>query len=42
MVSDAEKYPWCSAGWFERTASTAFVKTVKGIQIDRVNVYDDF
>jgi putative transposase len=35
-------YPWCSAGWFEKTATPAQVKTVYGIKIDRIKVLDDF
>jgi putative transposase len=27
LVSVANQYPWCSAGWFERTASAATVRT---------------
>jgi len=42
LVGDAEKYPWCSAGWFERTAALSFVRTVQSVKIDRVSVYDDF
>jgi putative transposase len=42
LVSVASAYPWCSAGWFERTASPAFHKMVSGFKTDRVNVIDDF
>jgi putative transposase len=42
LVRDAVQYPWCSAGWFERTARRSFVETVRRMKIDRVNVYDDF
>ena len=28
LVSVANQYPWCSAAWFERTASPAQVKTI--------------
>ena len=38
----AEKYPWCSAAWFERTAPAAFAKIVQGFKTDRVRVPDDF
>ena len=38
----ANQYPWCSAAWFERTASAAQVKTVYRFKIDRVKVEDDF
>jgi putative transposase len=42
IVTDARKYRWCSASWFERTASTAFVATVARMKTDRVKVYDAF
>jgi len=41
-VSDARRYPWCSAAWFERTADSAFQKTVNSFKIDRLRVFDDF
>lgn len=42
LVQSAVQYPWCSAGWFERTASPAFVKTVRSFPIDRLQIEDDF
>lgn len=42
LVRVANHYPWCSAAWFERTASPAQVKTIYGFKIDRVQVPDDF
>ncbi|MGE0102286.1 MAG: transposase [Blastocatellales bacterium] len=42
LVSVASQYPWCSASWFERTATPAFRKTLYEMKIDRVNVRDDF
>jgi len=42
LVLVANQYPWCSAGWFERTASPAQVKTIYSFRTDRVNVYDEF
>jgi len=42
LVSEPAHYPWCSAGWFERNATNAQVKTIYGMAIDRVNVSDDF
>ena len=42
LVPVANQYPWCSAAWFERTASPAQVKTLYGIKIDRVTVYDEY
>lgn len=42
LVSVAEKYPWCSAHWFEQTADLAFYQTVTGFPTDRMNINDDF
>ncbi|MFT5465485.1 MAG: putative transposase [Verrucomicrobiales bacterium] len=43
LVSVANQYPWCSAAWFERTASNAQVTTIYGVKTDELqNVDDDF
>ena len=42
LVAVANQYPWCSAAWFERTASPAQVKTIYSMKIDRVKLEDDF
>jgi len=42
LVPVANQYRWCSAAWFERTASPAQVKTIYSFKTDKVNVYDDF
>jgi len=42
LVLKANQYPWCSAAWFERTATPAMLKTIYGFKIDRLNVYDEF
>lgn len=42
IVRVANRYPWCSAAWFERTASPAQVKTIYSIQTDRIRVHDDY
>ena len=42
LVQKASNYQWCSAAWFERTASAAMVNTIYGVSIDKVNVYDEF
>lgn len=42
LVALAKLYPWCSAAWFERTATAAQVKTIYSLPIDRVNIYDDY
>ena len=42
LVKQAELYPWCSAGWFEREATRSFYQTVMRMRSDRINVRDDF
>ena len=42
LVPLASNYPWCSAGWFERTAKPAFFKTIRGIKTDHISIQDDF
>jgi len=42
LVAVANQYPWCSAAWFERTASPAMVKSIYRFKTDRINVPDDF
>jgi putative transposase len=42
LVAVASQYPWCSAAWFERTATAAQVKTIYGFKTDRLQVSDDF
>jgi len=42
LVPVASQYPWCSAAWFERTASTAMVKSIYRFKLDQVRVSDDF
>lgn len=38
----ANQYPWCSAGWFERMATDAQVRTIYSFKTDQLNVYDDY
>jgi putative transposase len=40
LVPDARRYKWCSAAWFENTASKTFVETVRRMKIDRLKVYE--
>ena len=40
LVAVANHYPWCSAAWFEQTATTVQVKTIYGLKTDQVNVPD--
>ena len=42
LAAVANQYPWCSAAWFERTASLAQIKTIYSFKTDKVKVYDDF
>jgi putative transposase len=42
LVRVPAEYPWCSAGWFERTAKRSFYQTVSSFKTDSLNVPDDF
>jgi putative transposase len=42
LVPVSNQYPWCSARWFERTASPAIVKSIYRFKIDQVAVEDNF
>lgn len=42
LVPVACQYPWCSAAWFERTASPAMVKSIYRFKLNRVSVVDEF
>ncbi|PYI85691.1 MAG: hypothetical protein DME26_10410 [Verrucomicrobia bacterium] len=42
LVPVASQYPWCSARWFERTASAAQVKSIYRFKLDQVKVFDEF
>ena len=42
MAPVANQYPWGSAAWFEREATTAHVNTICSFKIDQLKVYDDF
>ncbi|MEY2409882.1 MAG: REP-associated tyrosine transposase [Verrucomicrobiota bacterium] len=42
LVRVANQYPWCSAAWFERTASAAQVKTIYSFKTDRLGTYDEY
>ena len=42
LVPEPSLYPWCSAGWFQRHASTAFFNSIMRFKIDQLNVLDDF
>jgi putative transposase len=38
VVRDATQYPFCSAAWFERTATAGWQRTISTFKIDRVSV----
>ena len=42
LVPVAIQYPWCSAAWFERTATPAQVKTIYSFKTDKIRMVDDF
>jgi putative transposase len=42
LVANAADYRWCSAGWFERTATPAQIKTIYSFKCDKVKVEDSF
>ena len=42
LVPVANQYPWCSARWFERTATPARVKVVYRFKTGKVRVPDEF
>jgi putative transposase len=42
LVQVPNQYPWCSAAWFERTATDAQVKTLYRFGQARIRVPDDF
>jgi putative transposase len=42
VVREAERYPWCSAAWFARTAARPFYNTVMSFPSDRTVVPDNF
>ncbi|HEY6229037.1 MAG TPA: hypothetical protein VI282_18100 [Verrucomicrobiae bacterium] len=42
LVAVANQYPWCSAGWFERVATPAQIRTICGMKIDAVSVIDSY
>ena len=42
LVAVPSQYPWCSAGWFERVATTAQVKTIYSFGDERIRIPDDF
>jgi len=42
LVWVANQYPWCSAAWFERTATPAQVKTIYNLKTDNLQVSDEY
>ena len=42
LVLVANQYPWCSASWFERTATPATIKTIYSFKVDQLKIDDDY
>jgi len=42
LVPVANQYPWCSARWFERTATPSQIKTLYHFKTDQLHLSDDF
>jgi putative transposase len=42
LVLTASQYPWCSASWFERSATPAMVKAIYRFRTDKISAADDF
>ncbi|MDD4890116.1 MAG: hypothetical protein PHU85_09315 [Phycisphaerae bacterium] len=42
LVATPIAHPWCSAGWFERTATAAQLRMMRMLKVDRVSEYDEF
>jgi len=42
LVAQANQYPWCSAHWFETTASRSQVRTIYGYGTGRIKLHDEF
>jgi len=42
LVPVADQYRWCSAAWFERTATAAQVRTIYSFKTDKIRIVDDF
>ena len=42
LVKEPSLYPWCSAGWFQRRATTSFYKTIMKFGIERLKLPDEF
>jgi putative transposase len=42
LALTANQYPWCSARWFERSATPAVIKSIYSFKTNRVSVEDDF
>src|SRR5262249_55109460 len=42
LVPLANQYPWCSARWFERTASPAMIKSIYRFKTDQLGIFDQF
>ena len=42
LVAVANQYPWCSAGWFEKTTRPSMVRSVYRFDPEKTSVRDEF
>lgn len=42
LVENAKDYRWCSAAWFERVNTGAWVQTIQRFKTDRLKIDDDY
>jgi putative transposase len=42
LVPVDNQYPWCSAAWFERTATPSQIRTIYGFKTDKMQTNDDY
>lgn len=42
LVAAAEDYRWCSAAWFERVNTGAWVQTIQRFKTDKLKIDDDY
>lgn len=42
LVPSAHLYPWCSASWFERSATPSQVRLIYRFKTDHIRVMDDY
>ena len=42
LANVANQYQWCSARWFEKTATPAAIRTIYSFKTDKLNIADDY